>query len=95
MARPTRSYDDLKKSATLFWPAELAEKEQTSSIIPRLLETQDKFISVLYVADSSPTCWKAVLQSTTDLPGNLFLKHLMVLADLGGEQLKRFKTELP
>jgi hypothetical protein len=89
-----RSYDDLKKNAVIFWPAELAEKEHAASIIPLLLASQDKFISLLHVADSSPTCWKDLLAKTAGFPGNLFLKHLVVLADVGGEQLKRFSTEL-
>lgn len=90
-----RSYDDLKQNAVIFWPSELADKEQASSIIPMLLATQDKFISLLHVADSSPGCWNAILAKTSHFPPNLFLKHLMVLADLGGEKLKRFNTELP
>lgn len=90
-----RSYKDLKQNAVIFWPAELAEKEQASSIIPLLIASQDKFISLLHVADSSPGCWKAILVKTSNFPANLFLKHLMVLADVGGEKLKRFNTELP
>jgi hypothetical protein len=39
-----RSYDELKAQAVTFWPRELSEKEKDASIIPRLLETQDKFI---------------------------------------------------
>jgi hypothetical protein len=93
--RFAKTYDDLKSRAVIFWPQDLADTEQAESVIPRLIETQDKFISVLHVADSSPTCWREVLAKTRGLPGNPFLKHLMVLADLGAEQLKRFRTELP
>ncbi len=90
-----RTNDDLKANAVLFWPTELVRTEEKSSVIPLLIETQDKFISLLHVADQSPSCWKSVLSTTKDFPMNLFLKHLMVLTDLGGEKLKRFKTELP
>jgi hypothetical protein len=89
-----RSYKELKKNAVIFWPVELADKEQAASIIPILIDSQDKFISLLHVADSSPGCWKDILVNTSKFPANLFLKHLMVLADVGGEQLKRFRTEL-
>ena len=89
-----RSYEDLRKNAVVFWPADLAEREQGASIIPLLIASQDKFISLLHVADSSPTCWKDVLAKTREFPANLFLKHLVVLADVWGEQLKRFSTEL-
>ncbi|MEW6359033.1 MAG: restriction endonuclease [Planctomycetota bacterium] len=90
-----REYDDLKANAVIFWPSELAEREHASSIIPLLLDTQDKFISLLHVADTRPDAWKEILPATAGLPANLFLKHIMVLSDVGGEKLKRFKTELP
>lgn len=90
-----RSYKDLKSQAVNFWPLELAEKEKDASIIPRLIATQDKFISLLHIADSQPHAWKDILPKTTHLPANLFLKHLMILSDIGGEKLQRFKTELP
>ena len=90
-----RSYDELRAQAVTFWPRELAEKEKDASIIPRLLETQDKFISLLHIADTTPEGWKTILPKTSGLPANLFLKHLMILSDISGEQLQIFKTELP
>lgn len=90
-----RNIEDLENNALKFWPFKLAEQEQNSSIIPRLIETQDKFISLLNISDASPTVWKETLNSTTSLPANLFLKHLVVLSDIGGEKLMRFKKELP
>jgi hypothetical protein len=90
-----RSYSELKSQAVNFWPVELTEKEKDASIIPRLINTQDKFISLLHVADCHPYAWKEILPRTSQLPANLFLKHLMILTDIGGEQLQRFKTELP
>ncbi|MDZ7741652.1 MAG: hypothetical protein U5Q03_07860 [Bacteroidota bacterium] len=35
------------------------------------------------------------LLNTKTLSANLFLKHLIVLSDIGGEKLMRFKKELP
>ena len=90
-----RDYESLKSEALIFWPVEIAQKEKEASIIPLLLETQDSFISLLHIADKSPTSWKEVLPSTKSLYPNLFLKHLMILTDIGGEKTKRFKTELP
>ena len=89
-----RNITDLENNALKFWPSKLAEQEQNLSIIPRLIETQDKFISLLNISDASPTAWKETLNLTTSLPANLFLKHLVVLSDIGGEKLKRFKKEL-
>jgi hypothetical protein len=88
------AYDELRKNGLMFWPSALATKEKEASVVPRLIETQDKFISLLHVADKSPVTWKEVLPSTSGLPANLFLKHLMVLADLGGEPLNRLKPQI-
>jgi hypothetical protein len=59
-----------------------------------LIETQDRFISLLHVADAGPHAWKNALQLTGRLKANLFLKHLMVLADVGGELLSRLAPQL-
>lgn len=90
-----RNIDDLEKNAIKFWPAEIAVQEKDISIIPKLIETQDKFISLLNISDANPFIWKQTLLATKSLSGNLFLKHLMVLADIGGETLMRLKKALP
>ncbi len=89
-----RDIDDLEAHAFKFWPAALSEREQSTSIIPKLIESQDKFIGILYVADASPVAWKDVLQATQGMPANLFLKHLIVLSDVGGEKLQRFRANI-
>lgn len=91
----SRTLADLEENAVKFWPTELSEREQSTSVIPKLIESQEKFIGVLYVSDASPTAWKNGLLTTTGLPGNLFLKHLAVLSDVGGEMLQRYRKELP
>jgi DpnII restriction endonuclease len=88
-----RNLEELGNSALKFWPEHIIERERQTSIISRLLATQEKFISILYLADSSPDAWKTALTTTQDLPANLFLKHLMVLSDVGGENLDRFRAE--
>lgn len=90
-----RDIQDLENKALKFWPQEIAEKEKTSSIIPKLIETQDKFISLLNISDANPFKWKETLLNTKTLSANLFLKHLIVLSDIGGEKIMRFKKELP
>jgi hypothetical protein len=90
----TRETDDLEAHAAKFWPKALAQREQTTSIIPKLIESQEKFIGILYVADASPTAWKKVLAATSGMPGNLFLKHLIVLSDVGGEKLQRYCSNI-
>ena len=90
-----RDLKDLEANALKFWPEKISEIERNSSIIPKLIETQDKFISLLNIANADPFAWKNVLDTTKELSANLFLKHLMVLSDIGGEKLMRFKIELP
>lgn len=90
-----RDIQDLENKALKFWPQEISDKEKSSSIIPKLIETQEKFISLLNISDANPYKWKDTLLSTKTLSGNLFLKHLIVLSDIGGEKLMRFKKELP
>ena len=89
-----RKIADLEAHAYKFWPTGLSKGEQKTSIIPKLLESQEKFIGILYIADISPTAWKDVLQATDGMPANLFLKHLMVLSDVGGEKLQRYRTNI-
>jgi hypothetical protein len=86
--------DDLYASAVLFWPKALVEREASVSTIPLLLETQDQFISLLNISDAAPDAWQKALTASKSLSANLFLKHLMVISDVGGELLQRLRTEL-
>jgi len=88
-----RKLEDLANNAYKFWPENIAGPERESSIIPKLLDTQEKFISLLKIADSDPFSWKIALQTST-LSANIFLKHLMVLSDIGGEKFKRLRKEM-
>ena len=90
----TRVLTDLEAHAVKFWPDTLTDEAQESSVIPRLIASQEKFIGILYVADSSPTAWVEVLGATSGMPGNLFLKHLMVLTDVGGEPVQRLRRAI-
>jgi len=87
-----RTLEELRAHAVLSWPQVLRDRAAESSVLPLLLETQDKFISALSLADSGPTAWKEVVDFSKDLPGNLFLKHLIVLSDVGGEPLTKLEA---
>jgi hypothetical protein len=89
MPRHARTLAELKEKAVLFWPREIIEREAAASILPLLLKTQDKFISILNLSDSAPDSWKKLVDVSDELKDNLFLKHLMVLSDLGGEALNK------
>lgn len=83
----TRTIDDLRDNAVLFWPSGLLQTGD--STVPLLVSTQEKFLSVLASADATPFSWESVL-SNSSLSANLFLKHLMIFADVGGERVMRF-----
>ena len=89
MAEFARTLEELKQKAVLFWPVEVVEREAALTSLPLLLETQDHFISVLVLADKHPLAWKEVVDISPKMPANLFLKHLMVLTDFGGEALSK------
>ncbi len=74
--------------ASRYWPQELRDRAASIQVLPLLLQTQKTFISILQVADGFPEGWESVLAGSSLAP-NLFLKHLMVLADMSGEILKR------
>lgn len=87
-----KTLEDLEKVAVKWWPKQLESEAAELSVIPKLLETQDKFISILKLAGGEPEQIFEVINAS-DVPGNLFLKHLVVLADYGGELLKRLGKE--
>lgn len=93
-----RTFEELQEVASMFWPTELSEQEAELSIIPTLLETQDDFIAILNVKVPDIDRLFTIVDSS-ELPGNLFLKHLMVLSDVSGERLssinKGFKMLFP
>jgi hypothetical protein len=87
-----RTFEELEAVASKFWPSELSEIEATLSIIPLLLKTQDQFISV--IGAGAPTLERLfTIIEATDLSANLFVKHLVILADYGGEMLQRVSNE--
>ena len=83
-----RMPEDLMMRASRYWPQELRDRATSVKVLPLLLQTQNSFISILQVADGSPEGWESVLKGSALAP-NLFPKHLMVLADVSGEILKR------
>lgn len=87
-----RTFEELEEVASKFWPVELSEREAALSIIPMLLESQEQFINIISV-DTDDLDRLFTIISASKLPANLFLKHLVILADFGGELLKRVSRE--
>ncbi len=87
-----RTFEQLEEVASKFWPSELSEMEAKLSIIPLLLKTQDQFIHILSIETVELDKLFDIIEASS-LPANLFLKHLVILADFGGEMLKRVSRE--
>jgi hypothetical protein len=51
MASYTKDIEALQKNAVLWWPEPLKELNSNASIIPKLLESQDDFISILQLSE--------------------------------------------
>ena len=87
-----KTLQDLEQVAIKWWPKDLEAEVAKSSVVPKLLQTQEQFISVLKLSGKSPEQIFDVIEAG-DLPANLFLKHLVVLSDYGGELIKRLGKE--
>ncbi len=87
-----KTITELEANAVFWWPPFLAELESNASIIPLLISTQDKYLSLLTLADKDPHSVFDLIK-TSSFPANLFLKHLVVLSDFGGEQIQRLNRQ--
>src|SRR3989339_943871 len=87
-----KNIQELEANAIFWWPDFLSELEENTSNIPLLLKTQDKFLSLLTLSDKNPARIFELIKSS-DFPANLFLKHLVVLTDFGGEQIQRLNKQ--
>lgn len=87
-----RSFAELELKAEKWWPKELEAQVASASVVPKLVATQEQFISILKLSGKSPLQIFDVL-AASQMPANLFLKHLLVLADYGGEMVKRLGRE--
>ena len=87
-----RTIEELEQHAVKWWPKELEAQVAAASPIPKLVETQDQFLSILKLSGNNPLQIFKVLESS-EMPVNLFLKHLTILTDFGGELLIRLNRE--
>lgn len=83
-----RNIDDLETKAILWWPDHLNQANAAISVIPKLLKTQDDFLKIISLSKENPYQVFDLLIASK-FPANLFLKHLCVLADYGGEPIQR------
>lgn len=87
-----RDIGELQSRAAIWWPAFLSSMETNASVIPILIKTQEEFVSLLKLSGKDPFAIFEILASA-GISGNLLLKHLVVLADLGGEPLQRIGSQ--
>lgn len=91
--RYERTPEQLEGHASKWWPREVRAKADEISILHTLLETQDKFISILKLLKREESERLMPLLAASDFRPNLFLKHVIVLADFGGEPLQRVNAD--
>lgn len=87
-----RTLAELESHAVKWWPKALEAEVASQSAIQLLLATQDKFLSILKLSGNAPEQIFSVLEAS-GMPANLFLKHLVTLADYGGEAIQRLGRE--
>jgi hypothetical protein len=79
---------ELKSVASNWWPDELKTRNANGNILPTLLKTQDDFLKILALTKDNPFQIFDLIRASK-FPANLFLKHLCILSDYGGEPIQR------
>ena len=88
MLKYNRSITELKTKAAMWWPEELKTRNALANVLPLLLKTQDDFLHLIVLSKNDPFQLFDLIK-VAKYPSNLFLKHLAVLADYGGEPIQR------
>lgn len=91
--RYVRTMSELEKYACMWWPKEIREYAEKVSILQTLLDTQEKFISILKLADKQNPCSIFSIIEASHFSIKFFLKHLMILTDVGAEPLQRVNSQ--
>ena len=87
-----RTIKDLEQVGSKWWPKEVREEATKVSILQYLLDTQEKFISLLTLADRNKPEKLFSLIDASGFEYHLFLKHLILLTDVGSEPIQRFNA---
>ena len=87
-----RTVKDLEQVGSKWWPKEVRDEAMKVSILQYLLDTQEKFISLLTLADSRKPEKLFSLLDASDIEYHLFLKHSILLTDVGSEPIQRFNA---
>lgn len=87
-----RTMSELEKYACIWWPKEIREYADKLSILQTLLDTQEKFISILKLANAEDYNSIFDIIKASGFSVKCFLKHLMILTDVGAEPLQRLNS---
>lgn len=90
--RYLRTVKDLEQVGSKWWPKEVRDEAMKVSILQYLLDTQEKFISLLTLADRKKPEKLFALLEASGFEYHLFLKHLILLTDVGSEPIQRFNS---
>lgn len=90
--RYLRTIKDLEQVGCKWWPKEVRDEAMKVSILQYLIDTQEKFISLLTLADCRKPENLFGLLDASDFEYHLFLKHLALLTDVGSEPIQRINT---
>ena len=85
--------EQLEKYACKWWPKEIREYADQYSILQTLLDTQEKFISILKLANRDDAKSIFRIMEASEFSMKCFLKHLMILTDVGSEPLQRMNND--
>jgi len=88
MPKYNRNITELKTKTAMWWPEELKTKNALANVLSLLLKTQDDFLHLIVLSKNDPFQLFDLIK-VAKYPSNLFLKHLSVLADYGGEPIQR------
>lgn len=88
MAKYNRDIAELKEKAAMWWPEELKNKNALANVLSLLLKTQEDFLRLIVLSKNDPFQIFDLIK-VAKYPSNLFLKHLAVLTDYGGEPIQR------
>lgn len=88
-----RSMTELEKYACMWWPKEIRDYADKLSILQTLLDTQEKFISILKLSNRDDSNSIFNIMQASEFSIKCFLKHLMILTDVGAEPLQRINAQ--
>ena len=91
--RYERTIDELELHACKWWPSEVKNEARSISILYTLLDSQEKFIALLKLANKNNPSGLFELIQASKFSWTKFLKHLVVLVDFGSEPLQRINKD--